>query len=109
MVDWRAVEFSLGVAHCPCSEWSLREETAAEEKAEIPAQLHLLLLLLLQHLPLWAGDTSLSLVLPFPSLPPHSASCDLAEGSGLVVVSLKDTELSFYVTLFKCLIKLNLA
>lgn len=30
MVDWRGLEFSLGVAHCPCSEWSLREEAAAE-------------------------------------------------------------------------------
>lgn len=55
------------------------------------------------HLPVLAA------ALPFPSLPSPCASCDLAEGSGLVVVSLKDTELSFCVTLFKCLIKLNLA
>lgn len=33
----------------------------------------------------------------------------VAQGSGLVVIPLKDTELSFCVTLFKCLIKLNLA
>lgn len=56
----------------------------------------------------------LSLFLNYPSLCrllrlPAAIQPAVAEGSGLVVVPLKDTELSFCVTLFKCLIKLNLA
>lgn len=100
----------FGAAHCPCSECSVREETAAgscrgREILPRPTCCSWSL----PQFPPWAGDTSLSLVLPFPSEPPPSASWDPPQGSGLAVVSLKDTELSSCVTLFKCLIKLNLA
>lgn len=79
-----------------------------------PSHIHPLLPFLVHQLPLQPGATSLSLLLHCLSLRcllrlPAAIQPALAEASGLVVVSLKDTELSFYVTLFKCLIKLNLA
>lgn len=60
------------------------------------------------------GDTLLSLVPNCPFLChllclPAALQPAVAEGSGLVIVPFKDTELSCSVTLFKCLIKLNLA
>lgn len=75
---------------------------------------HLLLVFPVHQLPLQARGPLLALLPNRPFLCcllrlPAGMQPAVAEGSGLVVVPLKDAELSFCVTLFKCLIKLNLA